>query len=86
MKNKSAPRFRGAFFSGRQNWPLMSVASATVVATTGVAGVAGIASAIIRSHKDDNDQKNDPAIVTQEVHRFPSFPALNSYYANESWR
>lgn len=59
------------------------VTTATVVASAGVGG-AGVATATaaVRTEKNDNDQKNDPTVIAQKVHRFPSLRALNSYYAN----
>ncbi len=59
------------------------VAAATVVTAAGVGG-AGVATAAtaVRTEKNDNDQKNDPTVIAQKVHRFPSLRALNSYYAN----
>ena len=54
------------------------VATATVVAT---AAVAGIAAAIVGTEKNNDDQKDDPAVVTEKVHLFPSLRALTSYYA-----
>ena len=56
------------------------VATAPVVATTGVDSAAAVATATVRTEKNDNDQKNDPAVVAQKVHLFPSLRALNSYY------
>lgn len=58
-----------------------SVATATVVATAGVDSAAAVATATVRTKQDDNDQKNDPAVVAKKVHLFPSLRALNSYYA-----
>ena len=58
------------------------VAAATVVTAAGVGG-AGVAAATVRTEKNDNDQKNDPAVIAQKVHLFPSLRALNSYYAKE---
>ena len=63
------------------------VAAATVVTAAGVGG-AGVATATaaVRTEKNDNDQKNDPTVIAQKVHRFPSLRALNSYYAKGNRR
>ena len=62
------------------------VATATVVATAGIDSAAAVATATVRTEKNDNDQKNDPAVVAKKVHLFPSLRALNSYYVQAKIR
>lgn len=82
---KIGTRFdRVPFFLPSQAASDVSVAAAAIVAS---AGIAAVAAAVVGTHEDDNDQKNDPAVITEKVHRIPSLPFFSiPYYAENGDR